>query len=277
MRTLRHLILSLRKKERPVRFVLGRILILMGVSSRLTIRRGGVSFRFHPSAMSLTYFSNPRSREQDEIVLQQLLYPGASYVDVGANVGSLALPAARHVGLSGVVIAIEPHPRIFQYLRANVSLNSLEDRVDCVLAGVGSRWDVVGMTDATQDDTNRISNQGLFRIPICPLDQIVALESVDLLKIDVEGAEIDVLQGARRVLGRTRAVYFEYSEENYSVFGHQPADAIRILETQGFLVHYLREGRWDLVGPDTRLPLMCNLLALSSEHLTKLRSKLPMH
>ncbi|HEY8686949.1 MAG TPA: FkbM family methyltransferase [Chloroflexota bacterium] len=133
-------------------------------------------------------------------------------VDVGANIGMFSIWQARRGAL---VIAYEPHPRAFANLLTNLEANGVESRVKCVNAAVGSSrrdsWLSTAGGSTSAHLSNGQSGDG-FVVPTITLDESLAthdFEAVDLLKIDVEGAELDVIAGAGVTLERTNAVIIE--------------------------------------------------------------------
>jgi FkbM family methyltransferase len=146
-------------------------------------------------------------------LLRQLCRPGGTAFDVGANAGTHTVPLAKHVGESGFVYAFEPQRVVFQTLCANVALNSLLN-VECVHAAVGAAPGTVLIPDL---DYNAPANYGgispkLFEsgrpVRQIVLDDYCGLPAVDLVKIDVEGMELDVLQGAARFIERFRPLMY---------------------------------------------------------------------
>jgi FkbM family methyltransferase len=142
------------------------------------------------------------SEPQVQEALVRLLGAGDVVYDVGANVGFLTLLAARRVGPAGAVYAFEPHPRAAEVLRANVRANSFAN-VHVVEAAVGR---TTGRVRIRADDhlTARLGDAG-FDVSQIALDHVDAAAPT-LVKIDVEGAEVDVLEGASRVLAEARPV-----------------------------------------------------------------------
>ncbi|MDW8320126.1 MAG: FkbM family methyltransferase, partial [Armatimonadota bacterium] len=102
---------------------MARLLVWSGLCRFWYIPRDGYRLRFYPSSVSMALWEYPEGWRQDSKVLRQLLRPGDVYIDVGANIGHLALEAAQCVGEAGQVYAFEAHPTIAQYLRENVQLN----------------------------------------------------------------------------------------------------------------------------------------------------------
>jgi FkbM family methyltransferase len=167
-----------------------------------------------------------RSYERRELrFVRTALRPGDVAVDVGANVGLLALAAAGAVAPSGRVLAIEPIARNVGRLEHNVALNpSLNVTVRRVAAGADSA--VLHLSRSV--DQIEAGNEGSFTRTSEGFGECVAQETLDslvaawapdapaiaLVKIDVEGMELDVLRGARSLLdtGRVRAVMLEVNQ-----------------------------------------------------------------
>jgi len=127
---------------------------------------------------------------------------GGVFVDVGASIGFIAVRAARRVER---VIAVEPHPERFAYLRRNVELNGL-DNVECINCAVGDVDSTIALYDVDPTlgphplDVSTRRGRGLrYDVPQRRLDDLVS-DDVSVLKIDVEGAEVGVLRGCERVL-----------------------------------------------------------------------------
>jgi FkbM family methyltransferase len=136
---------------------------------------------------------------------------GYDVIDVGSNIGLFSVKAAREVGPEGKVISIEPHPVAFELLRHNIQVNGLKN-VTPIPVALGSRQDEApllfsrGSTVGTfYDSILHSQDNARTVVRIVTLDSLVAelkLERVDFLKIDVEGAEMDVLEGAAGLLER---------------------------------------------------------------------------
>jgi FkbM family methyltransferase len=136
--------------------------------------------------------------------LLHFLRPGDLFVDVGANVGSYTILACAAAGARG--IAFEPVPATHQRLRDNVRLNELEERVRCLNMGVGARPGTLAFT-RDRDATNHALAPGeraanAIDVEVTSLDVALAGEAPVLMKIDVEGYETPVIEGARETLSR---------------------------------------------------------------------------
>ncbi len=147
--------------------------------------------------------------------------PGQVVVDVGANAGVFAIVAASWIGPTGRLVAIEPNPAAIVRLRANLRQNGLEGRSTVIEAAlsdhagratlyVGSN-SVIGTLSPSRD-----SREAGIDIRLGTLDDIATnldLAAVDLLKVDVEGFETEVLDGAAGVLGACHRAVIEVSHD----------------------------------------------------------------
>lgn len=150
----------------------------------------------------------------------RFLRPGDTVVEAGANIGALTVPLARMVGETGQVWAFEPQGPIHQVLSANLLINGLSHvRAERVALG-----EERGSIRVPRMDLAQAANFGGVEVgggmgewcPLVPLDAF-DLESLRLLKIDVEGAEAHVLRGARQTIARLRPVlYVENDREEKS-------------------------------------------------------------
>ncbi len=265
IRSARRIQQILSEQKRPLRFIVSRLLWRLGISHWFIIQREGYRLRFFPTSLSAEYWINPFTRCDDELFLKQNLGAGDYVIDVGANVGTIALAAATLVGRQGTVIAIEPHPRTSGYLQANVRLNDLPN-ITVLNMAVGKESGAIMFSDIRNDDQNCVVNMSPLVVPMATLDSLLLGEErrVKLLKIDVEGYELPVLQGGERTLRRTDCVYFESWEKHYNKYGYTCGDLIRQLNGWGFSVYKRVEaGELREVGPQYSSVVCENLVALS--------------
>lgn len=174
-------------------------------------------------------------------VVTRLLATGMRVVDVGANRGWYTLLAAHLVGPTGAVLAIEPDPVPLAMLRANVRANdatnvTIVDHAVGAEAGefrfVTERESALSHLARDDDDTGARD----FRVEVKRLDDVVAaydLPSVDFVKVDVEGAELAVLEGASGLLGSPArpVLLVEVEEQHQSRYASQPTDVPERLGT----------------------------------------------
>lgn len=148
---------------------------------------------------------------QETAVVQAILRPGSTFVDVGANWGYFTLIASPSVGPRGSVIAIEPEPRMCEALRANIALNDFPNVTVCQLAAIEreARIPFLPYDEATDSyGMSRVASAGdcqdrIVTVQGRPLDDLLqahGVRRVSLLKMDVEGAEARALAGLHRSL-----------------------------------------------------------------------------
>lgn len=169
-------------------------------------------------------------------------------VDVGAHHGIYAILLGKAVQRKkGVVVAIEPNPASFRILRRNVQLNKLEDTVRCENIGIMDRRATVRIDN--EDDQSRIDESGAlsgFKVEAFPLSQILekhSLPSVDVLIIDVEGAELNVLRGIDWKKFRFGAIFCELHPYHWRHFQYTGSDVAEFLSLHGYRCFdmYLKE------------------------------------
>ncbi len=228
--------------KRPGRFVMARLLMATSVCRWFTIRQSGFAVRFHPANLSSQLWIDPHERDDALELFRRYLKSGDHVVDVGANIGDTVLAAAVQVGPSGKVVGIEPHPRTFGFLKENVALNHVRN-VQLINVAVGANPGTAKFSDDRCDDMNRIDG-GSLQVPVARLDDLVQDDRpVALLKVDVEGYEKFVFEGARELLKRTRCVLFEVSSLHFARFGYTTQDVLTLLERTGFNVFRLSGAR----------------------------------
>ncbi|HEX7018454.1 MAG TPA: FkbM family methyltransferase, partial [Gemmatimonadaceae bacterium] len=160
----------------------------------------------HEHMQSQTFWFGYYSR--DIILLfDRLLHPGMVVFDIGANVGEIALAAARRVGPHGRVYAFEPVPHLYQSLEEHVAINRLRqvvpvaqgllnEETECTIFEAPARLgDGMVNTGLATIYGDKIRSRALGRVPMTTLDSYcrrMRISRIDVVKIDVEGAELAV-------------------------------------------------------------------------------------
>ena len=135
---------------------------------------------------------------------------GMTVWDIGANVGLYTLPAARAVGPTGHVVAFEPMPRNLRILRRHLALNGC-GRVEVCDAAVCDEVGPLRMADGDSPSEFHASPAGRWEIPGITLDGWFSerrTPSPDVVKIDVEGSDEAVLQGAAHTFAKYRPLIY---------------------------------------------------------------------
>lgn len=191
---------------------------------------------------------------------RSVLRPGMTVVDVGANTGMYSVVAGFLVGEKGRVVAIEPQPGIVDLLKKNVKLNGLENVLTMEIAlgeqaGSGRLWQPSSTNDGQatlrlQKDEQHCGDP--VDVHIEALSTVLAnadTTEVDVLKIDVEGAELTVLKGFGDFLEHRPPAYIfiECIDEHLRRFETSSEELFRFLEHYSYGVECLFHGRWHTV------------------------------
>jgi FkbM family methyltransferase len=164
------------------------------------------TFWFDAADEKLTPWIRRQATWEADVVrlLGRTLRPGDVVVDVGANVGLHAVHAAKLVGPTGRVYAVEPTAWTVRVLEANVWRHGCANVVVLPVAA-GAAFGTARLSIPADGRSGAaVIVDGAGDVPVRPLDALVADEDVAVLKIDVEGAERDVLDGAAALLARSR-------------------------------------------------------------------------
>lgn len=189
------------------------------------------------------------------LLIQRFLQPGNTFVDVGANVGMHTLAAGRAMQGRGKIIAFEPFEQTKRLLEKSVWLNGFEHFTDIHQAAVsdtaGTHPFFLGKASGHHSlfPVLGSSEQGAARTDVATvrLEQVVGSAFVDLIKIDVEGAELEVLAGAKSVIARNPdiALIVEFGPEHLRRTGHSVQDWLAQFTGLGL--------EYRVINPDTGL------------------------
>ena len=184
------------------------------------------------------------------------------FVDVGANFGWFTGLFSLLAGERGQVVAIEPEPQNFALLSENVRMNGLRN-VSLHAVPVGEKPKAVTMRLASRGNPGRHSideqvDGAAGATQLVTLDELLQPwpGRIALLKMDIEGYEIDALRGATATLARCDRVLVEYSPALLKRFGREPAEFFDLIRQAGLEFHVDRDGglhRLDAAGVDALL------------------------
>jgi FkbM family methyltransferase len=215
------IILLFRSQNWVFRFVPSNIYYKLG--SIRKVKRNGIWYKLDLSDYQewLVYFY---CKSDSSNHLLNYLGKSKTIFDIGANIGQTSLnmlKTQKLKGLTATVYAFEPYPKTFHKLETNIALNK-RDNILAFNIGLGTQKGILHMAQhipsnsggfrMTEDSTNAIS------VPVISLDEFVSenqITHIDYIKIDVEGFEIQVIQGAKKTLEKFKPILvFEYSLEN---------------------------------------------------------------
>ncbi|WP_282259183.1 FkbM family methyltransferase [Stenotrophomonas sp. PS02301] len=205
------------------------------------------------------------------LFLEAVLAPGDFFVDVGANIGLHTVVAARRVGREGRVVAVEAMPRTVQHLRTSLRLSGVEDRVTVFPFAAGARDEVghafhiasvAGHSSLYPLDEETVEE---VRVDIRTLDGLVPAGTVKLVKIDVEGAELDVIAGMTRLIEQNPhvGIIAEYAESHLARVGTAPDHWEQMRAEHGFELYLID----DLNGHCQRLSAFGELAGRVSSNI----------
>lgn len=202
-------------------------------------------------------------------VLKRELRGGGVMVDVGANIGVHCLPVARMLQDSGEgrVYAFEPAPDTAERLRRMAERNGVASRLEVVQVALGDTPRTASLRSATEHTSLDVGMRSLYGsggdaipVEVTTFDawaEGVRLSRWDVLKMDVEGAETEVLRGMQRTLStlRPRLLAIEVVDEHLRRAGSSRAELVSLLESVGYRelapTEYIHGLRASVVAPNT--------------------------
>lgn len=249
------------KRLRPVHVALHR-LMHSGVIPVLERMKGFRTMPDDPFWFRLELLTDRHERETVAQV-EKLVRPGMTVLDIGAHIGYYALRCARLAGQNGRVIAFEPHPRTFQTLSANLRAYPTVTPLQIAVAeaeGSAELYDYLMMSASGSlhydealrdlqraqvgeaDIAPRISSDfaaETFTVRTRPIDAVLAelgVSRVDVIKMDIEGAEMAALRGMQTIIANSPglALVMEYNPQALRAFGFQPEQALAEVMAMGF-------------------------------------------
>jgi FkbM family methyltransferase len=229
-----------------------------------------------------------RHETETMATLDRLIQPGMTVLDIGAHVGYYSRRYAPKVGENGRILSFEPHPRTFAVLKQNVghfenvTLQQLalaehpgtaELHDYLIMSASGSLQFDEGMKDllksqlSDSDIAPRISNDlpdKTFTVETKPVDdclETMGITQVDVVKMDIEGAEIGALRGMKRTIARSRdmALVMEYNPQALEGFGHNPIEALSEVISMGFKQVQIIEADGSLTDVTENMNVLENL------------------
>ena len=192
-------------------------------------------------------------------VIKQNISNGDIVMDIGANIGYFTLIMAKGIRENGKVFSFEPEPKNFELLKKNVEINNYSN-VILEKKAIGNKTGIAKLYLA--DRKNNIFYSGMHRIfrsdlvsqisnpvsiNIIKLDDYLqdlkSIKKIRLIKIDVEGAEFDVLKGMSKMLDENKGIkiVMEFSSENLEDYGSNPSDVMDFLINKGFKLSIINE------------------------------------
>ncbi|MDD4013491.1 MAG: FkbM family methyltransferase [Candidatus Omnitrophica bacterium] len=188
---------------------------------------------------------------------------GMTVVDVGANIGYYSVLMASKVGLSGRVISFEPNPMMLEELKCNIEMNRFENiSIQQTAIADQNGYKTFFVPSLGMEAHGSFKQNETFKtfksisVQTEKLDDALArldIQHVDLIKIDAEGAEKFIFEGATKLLSLSRnkpVLVFECSETLCRVFGHRSYDVLSFVSSFGYCLEEIAWGVWLAVPRD---------------------------
>lgn len=234
---------------------------------------------------SLIVYTNYPEYSETRLV-QKLLRKNSVFIDVGANIGYYSLLAASIIK-KGKIFAFEVDKRALNNFYENINLNKLEDKIDVVEKLVSDKDGYERFIVSSESEVNRIvgksgSGKDFLKFPCIKLDSFAKeknISFIDFLKIDVEGAEYKVLNGAGELLKEKRIKYLLFEvNKNIKDYGKSKKYVFDMLNKFGYRIYKFVDGKnnfieklenSDLLSDETR-NYFASLKSLNIKGLNKI-------
>ena len=206
------------------------------------------------------------SDRAERATLRRLIAPGMTVYDIGANIGIYTQFLAKLVGASGRVVAFEPEQRNVERLRAAIRQY---DQVEVLHAAVSDSSGTLKLYVADDLNVDHRSyaceeHRPFVEVNAVALDDIVSDRGTpDVIKMDIQGAELAALRGARRLLSQTSpALLLEYWPYGLRSAGEDPQLLVEELESHGYSVRTIDDLPVPAGISDANPEVYLNLVAL---------------
>ena len=188
------------------------------------------------------WYDNDHGIELPHLLRFGMIRWGDTVFDCGSNQGINALNYSRLIGEAGRVLAFDPFPMNIEIAKFNAYLNGITN-IDFIQAGLSDSSS--RLTVAVADQNVGVGNdneEDSIAIDLVPLDIFSSMRP-DYIKIDVEGAEVNVLQGAQTILSQTPALYIEVHPQFLPRFGKSPMDIFKYIDLGKYHCYLDHPGR----------------------------------
>jgi FkbM family methyltransferase len=192
-------------------------------------------------------------------LLEKLIEPGMQILDVGANLGLYTLLLARLTGEAGHVFAFEPEPNLFSVLCENCAANNAVNVTpfQCAAGEANGRATFQRATFNSGDNRLGGSKPGAqsIEVEVARLDEVLSVQTVQFIKLDVQGHELAALNGMQRMLESSPdvRVLFEFWPAGLRAANTSPELLFKFFHERGFLIYELEKGQARKLGSPASL------------------------
>jgi FkbM family methyltransferase len=195
---------------------------------------------------------------------------GDTVLDVGANIGAISILAASR-GTKVQVFSFEPTEKLIPLIEENINVNKFQNRIEVIKKAVSDKTGKLQFILESESEINHISSKdddssNSIEVDSINLDSFVREKSlgiINLLKVDVEGAELSVFRGSQELFDKKRVevIVFELNK-NISNFGYNEKTIINFLKHNRFFVFELNKNKLQLVNNRFKSDKTTNLIAV---------------
>ncbi len=233
----------------PLRHIVNNF-IKSGIPKELEIEEGKMILNQDDVAVSGMLAVNTFEPFQT-FLFRKFVKEGMTVIDVGANIGYYTVIAGKRVGQNGKVFSFEPEPKNFSYLKQNIEVNNLKNVTPSQVAlsnktGTENLFLFSENTGSYSLVDNR-KTQTSIPVKIDMLDNVLQ-EKVDIIKMDIEGAEYLALEGMKQVISRSPGLIImtEFFPNAIKRFNKEPLGFLKMLTDFGFNLSEIDEDKKEL-------------------------------
>lgn len=190
---------------------------------------------------------------QDVTGLKSLIKPNMRILEIGANVGYYTMWMAGQVGIAGRILALEPERSLYECLKKTISTNKCQN-VEIMQSAVSSGQPSImfqrGLLNAGNSQAV-VRTRGLpwrfaYEVPAISLEKLQLYFQPELVKMDIQGHEIQAMRGAGMMLqrGARPCFYFEFWPYGIRRQGHNPLELLKIFESNNYNISSWKKGTW---------------------------------
>lgn len=215
----------------------------------------------HDQGISKQLMTRGDREQEHAFILREVLKPGMTVFDLGANIGYYSVMMAKLVGTDGKIYAVEPFPANYHLLNLNLRLNKMEGVVDTANIGIGGKTGKESLFVSSfsnchsfvKEDLNAGSESATdpstkIQVPVLTIgDFSKGKRHIDLVRMDIEGYEVEVLGGLVSTLDRGEfdaRILFETHPDTYDSDGRNMRLVLKELFARGYRVKWLVADRY---------------------------------
>ena len=230
------------------KYLLGRKLFVRGIHGY------HMRLRLDDPGLSKDIAIRGTREEQLKYIIDREVKPGDVVLDLGANIGYYTIMLAKLVGSSGKIYAMEPEPRNFDLLQENIKLNQVEAIVESFHMGASDSQGVgklylskySNIHSFLSHDDEDPDNSHFVEVLLTDVSTFVqGKRPVDMLRMDIEGYEVEVIQGLEKAIkdgSFSGRILFECHFPRYVEETHSMKKPLQMLIDQGYHARYLTSG-----------------------------------